>query len=380
MFKPSKRVSVALATAALAGTAGLTVLAPAASAGTVTPTVDCLVEALGNKHFIGPQDITVAATPTTVDPGGSTNLKVTLGASPATSPVSFTGVKVTPSIELQLGGGATGTVTVTGPETTMDVVKDAAIIPPPYTGDITIPGTAAGSVTITPVKLVTKIFIPGVNITQLTPCDIVSGGGVAETVTVKAPEPEVPTLSADPGVVEPGAATALSGVNWTPNSTPTAELCSGAVCNAAGISASTLAVGADGKLGGSVTIAAGTADGSYSVKVNNGAKTATAAITVKKKEIPVPQRKIALSKSDIRPWTFVKVTGENFTPNTLIAIIGVNGTTPVANFSAAWAGSDGKFSTWILVTSTKVNTITAAEIDWSFKLDKVAIAPITVKW
>ncbi|MGR6997979.1 hypothetical protein ACU686_07510 [Yinghuangia aomiensis] len=137
---------------------------------------------------------------------------------------------------------------------------------------------------------------------------------------------------------------------------------------------------ADGKLGGSVTVAAGTADGSYTVKVTNGAKSATAPITVKKKEIPVPQRKITLSKTSIRPWSFVKVTGENFTPNTLVAIIGVNGTTPVANFSAAWAGSDGKFCTYILVTSTKVNSITAAEIDTSFKFDKVAIAPITVKW
>lgn len=375
-----RRLAAGLGAGAIMAT-GLMAIAPAASAGTITPTVDCFVEAL-NKHFTGPQQIDLAVTPNPADPGASVTANVKLGASPATSPVPLTGVQVTPSITLQLGGGASGTVTVTGPTTTMDVAQNAPITPPPYAGQLTIPATAAGDVTFTPVKLVTTVFIPSYNITQVTPCDITSGGGVAETVTVKTPQPEVPTLSADPGTVEPGGSTALAGVNWAPNTPATAELCdtAGANCNPAGIAANTLAVGADGTLGGNVTVAAGTADGSYTVKVTTGAKSATAPITVKKKEIPVPQRKITLSKTSIRPWTFVKVTGENFTPNTLVAIIGVNGTTPVANFSAAWAGSDGKFCTYILVTSTKVNSITAAEIDTSFKFDKVAIAPITVKW
>ncbi|MDI2128961.1 hypothetical protein [Yinghuangia seranimata] len=380
MTSLGRRLAAGLGAGAIVAS-GLLAVAPAASAGTVTPTVDCFVEAL-NKHFVGPQSIDVTMSPKPADPGGSVTASVTLGASPATSPVALSGVQVTPTIEFTLGGGASGTVSVTGATTTMDVAQNAPITPPPYTGSVTIPATASGDVTFTPTKLVTKVFIPAYNLTQITPCDITSGGGAVETVPVKTPQPEVPTLSADPGTVEPGTATTLAGLNWTPNAPATAALCdaAGANCNAAGISANTLAVGADGKLGGTATVAAGTADGSYTVQVSQGAKTATAPIAVKKKEIPVPQRKITLSKTDIRPWTFVKVTGENFTPNTLIAIIGVNGTTPVANFSAAWAGSDGKFTTWILVTSTKVNTITAAEIDWTFKFDKVALAPIAVHW
>lgn len=380
MTSIGRRLAAGLGAGAIAAT-GLIALAPASSAGTINPTVDCYVQAL-DKHFVGAQSIDLAVTPNPTDPGASVTANVTLGPSPATSPLALSGVQVTPSIELRLGGGAEGTVTVTGPTTTMDIAQNAPITPPPYSGALTIPATAAGDVTFTPVKLVTTVFIPAYNLTQVTPCDITSGGGVAETVTVKEPQPEVPTLSADPGTVEPGAATTLAGVNWTPNGTATPELCdaAGANCNAAGISANTLAIGADGRLGGTATIAAGTADGSYTVKVTNGAKSATAPIAVKKKEIPVPQRKITLSKTSIRPWTFVKVTGENFTPNTLVAIIGVNGATPVANFSAAFAGKDGTFTTYILVTSTKVNSITAAEIDLTFKFDKVAIAPITVKW
>lgn len=380
MTSLGRRIAAGLGAGAIAAS-GLLALAPAASAGTITPTVDCFVEAL-NKHFEGPQSIELTATPNPADPGGSVTANVKLGASPATSPVALTGVEITPTIEFTLGGGASGTVSVTGATTTMDVAQNAPITPPPYSGTFTIPATASGEVTLTPTKLVTKVFIPAYNLTQITPCTIVSGGGVVETVTVKAPEPEVPTLSADPGTVEPGAATALAGVNWTPNSPATPELCdaAGANCNAAGIAANTLAVGADGRLGGTATIAAGTADGSYTVKVSQGAKTATAPITVQKKVVPVPQRKITLSKTTVRPWSFVKVTGENFTPNTVIAVIGLNGTQPVANFSAAFTGADGSFTTWILVTSTKVNTITAAEVDLSFKFDKVALAPITVKW
>jgi hypothetical protein len=75
----------------------------------------------------------------------------------------------------------------------------------------------------------------------------------------------------------------------------------------------------------------------------------------------------------------VKVTGENFTPNTAIALAGVEGANPTFNFGVAWTDNNGTFCSYILVTSKKTTGITAVEIDTSFKFDKLGMAAITVK-
>ena len=368
-----RRLTAGLGTAALA--AGLLAAAPAAFAGTTTGQVTCTLP-LGQGIKTGPQDVTIDA-PATAAPGETVTVKITLGPSPATSPIALDNVKAKPTIDLALSGGASGTVTIQGPELTISVPANQPITTPAYSGTFQIPATASGTVNLTPVKTVTSTQTPYG--TFDTPCDL-AGAGSAASVNVEAPQTE-PTLGANPGTVEPGAATELSGVNWTAGASASASLCAadGTACNPAGISASTLSIAPTGVLSGSVTVAAGTADGSYAVKVTDGAKTASTPVTVKKKEIPAPVRTITLSQSTVRPWTLVKVTGENFTPHTLVAIAGVEGTNPTFNFGVAFTDKNGKFCSYILVTSRKTTAITAVEIDTSFELNKLALAPITVK-
>lgn len=375
MNKRTMRVAAGLGAGTLAIT-GLVAAAPVAFAGTVTPNVTCSLP-LGQGEKSGPMAITVDG-PATAKPGETVELTITLGASPATSPAPLTGIKMTPSIAFDLSGGATGAVTLAGAQTTIDIPANEPIKSPPFKVAFQVPATADGTVSLTPTQTKTATVTPYGNFD--TPCVVTSGSGVAAGIAVQN-TPETATLSASPGSVEAGKETALAGTNWTPGASATPSLCAadGSACDPAAISASSLAIGATGVLSGGVTVAPGTADGSYSVKVTDGARTASTPLTVKKVEVPVAQRTVTLSKTTVRPWSIVKVTGENFTPNTLIAIAGVQGANPTFNFGVAWTDRNGKFSSYILVTSKKTTGITAVEIDTSFKLDKIGMAGITVK-
>lgn len=375
MKQRTKRLTAGLGVGTLAIT-GFLAAAPVAFAGTATPTVTCSLP-LGQGDKTGPMSVTVDG-PTTAGPGETVDLKITLGPSPATSPAALNGIKMTPSIDFALSGGATGSVTLAGAETTIDIPANTPIQSPPFSVRLQIPATATGTVDLTPTKTTTATVTPYGNFT--TPCAVTGGSGVVQSIAVRS-TPETATLSASPGTVEAGKETTLAGTNWTKGGTATPSLCAadGTACNPAGISANSLRIGADGVLSGGVTVAPGTADGAYSVQVTDGSRTASTPLTVKKVEVPVPQRKVTLSKSTVRPWTFVKVSGENFTPNTLIALAGVEGANPTLNFGLAWTDRNGRFSSWILVTSKKTTGITAVEIDTSFKFDKLGMAGITVK-
>ncbi|MCF2532910.1 hypothetical protein [Yinghuangia soli] len=380
MVNPSRRIATAVLAMAIAGTAGLTALAPGAVAATVSTPVNCVPPPGGGNAFDTTQNVDIVVTPSKATYAVGEKVTVTWAWKSYQNnpgPIRISAGMLQPFGQVNVAGAQTGVVEVTGGKNPQAAEIGSPIILPDMVGELTL--SAAGTVDLA----------PGINRTRPydTPsydaiCTPTATPQTSTTLKVEVPAPETATLTATPGTVEPGKATSLAGTKWTPGAAATPSLCdgAGANCSTAAISAHTLAIAADGTLSGTATVAAGTADGAYTVQVTDGTKTATAGLNVKKAEVPIPVRKITLSKNDVRPWTFVKVTGENFTPNTLIAVIGLNGTTPVANFSAAWAGADGKFCTWILVTSTKINSISAAEIDTSFKFDKVALSGISVHW
>jgi hypothetical protein len=380
MRKTSRKLSSAIAAAAILGTAGLTALAPTAGAETVSTLVNCVPPAAGGGPFDTTQNVDIVVTPAKASyaPGEKVTVTWTWKSYQNNpGPIEITPGMVQPFGEITVGGAQTGTVNVVGGKNTQATPIGQPLVLPDMVGELTL--NSVGTVELSPGVNRTRPYdAPSLDAV----CTPKATPSVSTRLKVEVPAPETATLAASPGTVEPGQAVTLSGTKWTAGATAVPELCDGAGtnCNPAGLAAHNLSIAADGNLSGTATIAAGTANGAYTIKVSDGAKSAIAGVNVKKTEVPIPVRKITLSKDSIRPWTFVKVTGENFTPNTLVAIIGLNGANPVLNFSAAWAGSDGKFSTWILVTSTKVNTITAAEIDTTFKFDKVALAPITVKW
>ncbi|MCF2532651.1 hypothetical protein [Yinghuangia soli] len=173
MGKSIKRSAGAFASLAVASGAVLA-MAPQASAGTITPTLKCVVPALGEAN--GPQSIQVDVTPASAAAGAKVKVKVTTGNSPIKAPIDVGPSKVTPSITFKLSSG--GTATVTGAEQTIDVKKDVPQKLAPFEGDLTIPAGASGKVDLTPEKMVTKTSFGD------TVCTITGGGGVVASVTV----------------------------------------------------------------------------------------------------------------------------------------------------------------------------------------------------
>ncbi|MDJ0382008.1 hypothetical protein [Streptomyces sp. G-G2] len=338
-------LGLAGAPAAQAGAAG--------AAGTINPTVHCTLPA-GQGEATGPQTMTVELSPSVVDPGGSVHAKVTLGGSPATSGISLSNVPTTPALDLAMSGGATGTVTVRGPEITMNVPANTPILIPPYEGDFLIPVTASGPVSFTPLRTLTQTKVLGS--TYQTPCDVTANGASIGTVIAQGTAGVPATLTAPTAPVRPSTPVALSGELWTPGGTPVPSLCdsTGGGCDPTKFASSALAVNAAKQLTGTATLAPAGAvpDGTYLVKVNDGTKEATAPLTVKA-FAPTGPRAFALSNAQGPVGSVTTVSGTNYRQDQWINIVGLNAdgltlddtavyvkTTPEGTFSAEFTISD----------------------------------------
>ncbi|UGQ14067.1 hypothetical protein LO772_10940 [Yinghuangia sp. ASG 101] len=325
---PLRRLRATRSGAVLAGSAlvlsgvGLTVLAPAAHAGTVTPTVHCVLPA-GQGEGTGPQSMTVDLSPASTTPGSTVHAVVTLGPGATNSTQTMNDIPTTPSIHLAMSGGATGNVTVTGPTTNIDVVAGQPVQLPTFEGDFLIPASANGVVEFTPTGTSTVTRVLGSNFT--TPCDVVSGGGVVATVTAQGAGSEQPSLTAPTGVIRPGNAIALSGAGYVASAAAVPALCdaSGGSCDTGLFTAHSLTISAAGVLSGSATLARSVADGNYVVQVTAGGKIAQAPVTVEA-FVPVGNPVITLDRGRGPVGTEVNVSGNNFPPNTTVRLNGVN--------------------------------------------------------
>ncbi|MCF2528972.1 hypothetical protein [Yinghuangia soli] len=339
-----RRSTSAMAASALAFAGLAAAVAPSAGAGTVAPTVHCVLP-MGQGEATGPQSVTVELDKTAVEPGGLIKGKVTLGESPAKSTVTMADIPTTPTIDLAMKGAATGTVTITGPEVPISVEQGKPVPIPPYEGTFTVPASAAnGTVEFTVAKMVTYTKVIGQ--TFSTTCDIVSGGdAVVASVDVGGSTGEQPTVAAAEGVHLLGSQVAVTGTKWTPNAAVTASLCDadGSACSASAFTASTLAVDAQGNLSGTVTLAAtGIADGAHLIKVGDGAKEATGALATKAKV--TTERNATVDRASGPVGTVVTIHGTEWLPNRRVIITGVGSPSdPVL----VTAGPDGTFvATW----------------------------------
>jgi hypothetical protein len=203
---------MASAVLALGCTAGPTLaLAPfAAAAEPLTVQVHCVIP-LDQPAVDGPQQIALDGPTDPVKPGDKVRIKVTLGGSPATSPLPFPGTPLTPSIQLVLGGGAKAEVTLQGPKMRVDIPgTPALIVVPPYEGEITVPADAKGDITVAPGKMVTSTAIFG---DQITTCFPTAPAPPAMTLKVaaQAPAPDAPSeVPADQPAASAGSAAAPS--------------------------------------------------------------------------------------------------------------------------------------------------------------------------
>ncbi|MFD8824914.1 hypothetical protein ACFV1C_21475, partial [Streptomyces sp. NPDC059605] len=352
-------------------------VAAAAGAGTVTPTVQCAVPA-GMGEATGPQEMSVDLSPSIVDPGGKVHAKVALGPSPATSGLSLNDVPTTPSIDLAMSGGATGTVTVTGPQVNLDIPAGKPIEIPPYEGDFLIPADASGPITFTPVRNLTRTKVLGS--TYETPCDVVSGGGSVGTVTAEGTAGHPATLTAPTTPVRPSTAVALTGSLWTAGATPVPSLCAadGGGCDPGKFASHTLAISGSGELTGSAVLAAAGAvpDGSYLVKVGDGTKEATAPLTVRA-FVPTGPRAITLSRSGAPVGSVVRVTGSNYFQDRWINTVGLDANGATLDDTAVYVKSapDGTFGADFTVSDP---AITAIQVDEGNDPATVLTTPFTV--
>ncbi|MEU0939339.1 MULTISPECIES: hypothetical protein [unclassified Embleya] len=201
--------SAALALGCTVGSA-LALAPPAGAAEPLIVQVHCVIP-LDQPAVDGPQQISLEAPSDPVRPGDKVKIKVTLGGSPATSPLPFPGTPLTPSIQLVLSGGASGELTLQGPRMRVDIPgTPAQIVVPPYEGEITVPLDARGDIRIAPGKMVTSTAIFG---DQITTCFPTAPAPPAATLKVdaagKAPEGPQGT-AASPGAGQPPASGATS--------------------------------------------------------------------------------------------------------------------------------------------------------------------------
>ncbi|WP_405492004.1 hypothetical protein [Streptomyces sp. NBC_00096] len=333
------------------------VLAPVAQAGTIRPTVHCVLPA-GQGDPSGPQDVTVELSPATVAPGGKVHAKITLGPGPAVSPMKLDDVPSTPSIDLVMSGGATGKVTVQGPTVPVDVpMQPAPIVIPPYEGDFFVPASASGPIQFTPVKMNTATVVFGGNYN--TPCDVVSGGGVVGTVTAQGGGGAEATVSAPTGPVKPSTSVPLAGGGWTAGAAATASLCDagGAGCDATKLTASSLVIDASGALIGSVTLANSwtVADGSYSVQVSDGTKQAKAPLEVKA-YVPAGPYELTASPNRAAVGTVITVSGKNYHQDQQLNVVALDAAGNTLDDTAVYPNTttDGTFSTEFTISDPAI--------------------------
>ncbi|MYW02114.1 hypothetical protein [Streptomyces sp. SID3343] len=343
----TRRVSATMAGSVimLAGV-GLTALAPSAYAGTVTPTVHCVLPA-GQGEATGPMDMTVTLTPANAAPGTPVHAVVKTGAGPANSTIGASNVSVTPSLQLTMSGAATGVVTVQGPTFKVNLTSGQPVPIPQYEGDFFLPATGQGAINFTPLRTSTVTDYFGSHTTN---CDVTAGGGVVSSVNVQGPGSGQPTLTAPTGTLRPGTTVAFSGLGFAANATATPSLCdaNGGNCLTTRFTASTLAVSAQGVLTGTATLAAsGIPNGSYVAKVSTATAEATSPVTVQA-YVPAGPRELTAGPNRGPVGTTVNLSGKNYNANRSITLqaldasganVGNYVTGPRSSPEGVWTGS-----------------------------------------
>lgn len=337
MMRVSKRTAALLGAVTMAGTAGLTALAPSAVAGTVTVQAACKVPIVGDQN--GPQEIKVDFTPVEGPAGTTVTATVDLGPPPIKSPIAVSNAKAQSTLQLTMSGAATGTIDLAGPEVTLDIPANVPINPAPFTKTFTIPaGASAGDIAFTPKGTINNTDIPGFG-KQVANCTF-TGGGTVASFKVKPLAPGEVSLSATPAEVAVGGTTALAGANW-PDGTPTVEICKAADCKADRIATKDVKVLA-GALSGNIALAESVTPGDYTVKVTVADKFKETALKVKAK--PAPEITLTPASGKVNEKT--TVAGVNFPPSKEVTVSGLKADgsatsdTPVKKA----AGADGSFS------------------------------------
>lgn len=167
------------------------------------------------------------------------------------------------------------------------------------------------------------------------------------------------TLSAGAAKVKPGGTIALFGGDWPSGTTPTAALCTadGGSCDSTRISGSTLRIGADGTLAGTVTVAGSTPRAVYALQVTAGGAQALTPLTV------APSF-VVLTPSAGPKGTAVTVVGQGFAKVATVSIVGLraDGSQTSDPAKTKVVGLDGAFSQTFTVNAADTVAIRVREV------------------
>ncbi|WP_436777244.1 hypothetical protein [Yinghuangia sp. YIM S09857] len=348
MMRVNKRAAAFLGAVTIAGGAGLTVLAPAATAATVTAQAKCQVPVLGEKT--GPQDISVTLTPTAGPAGIEVTANVDLGPPPITAPAEFKDSTAQSTLHLEMSGAATGTVDLVGPVVELTIPANVPIDPEPYTTTFTVPASATvdGTITFTPKGSTNVTVLPGLG-KQTAPCTYTSDAVATYDVKPAAAQPG--TVVVAETSVEPGATVTVSGENWTAP-LGKVQLCdaSNACKDITGVTRSE----ADNKIAGTPTIPADTAGGKYKIKVAYAD-----GVSALSNEFSVTAPAITLDPVEGPVDTKVKVTGKDFPAGKPVEVVGLKGDAPTEDKASGTVKDDGTFSVDLTVKNKDTTKIKA---------------------
>lgn len=348
MMRVNKRAAALLGAVTIAGSAGLTVLAPAANAAKVTAQATCQVPVLGEKK--GPQDISVTLTPATGPAGIEVTANVDLGPPPITAPAEFPNSTAQSTLHLVMSGAATGDIDLVGPVVNLTIPAGVPIDPAPFTTTFTVPASATvdGTITFTPKGSTNVTVLPGLG-EQKAPCTY-TGDAVA-TYAVKPPAAEPGTVSVAETTVEAGATVTVSGENWK------AALGKVQLCDASNVCKDITGVTrteADNKIAGTPTVPADTAGGKYKIKVayEDG-------VSALSNEFTVTAPGITLDPVEGPVDTKVKVTGKDFPAGKSVEVVGLKGDTATEDKATGTVKEDGTFTVDLTVKNKDTTKIKA---------------------
>lgn len=272
MRKPAKGLAAVVGTVVAAVGAVVTVGSTAAHAETVTYNVHCTPPSVGGSpfDFAAQVDLSVSPSKPTYAVGDQVTVTWTWKAA-ANNPsgVTVNADSVQPFGTVNVSGAQGGTVALSGPKKNASTPSGQPLWLSNMTGTLTI--AKPGAIHLSPGSYKNVASMLG---TWETPCDATGTPGVSTTLQVDG-SVQPATLGLSRTEVRPGSVPfQLTGANWpSGGAAPVVELCAadGSACSTSRVTATGVAVDADGNLAGRVSVPSTTAEGDYKVRVASGA-------------------------------------------------------------------------------------------------------------
>lgn len=299
---------------------------------------------------------------------------------PPSSPIpSIPADSTKPVGQINLTGAQTGVLTVEGERKNLETPRGEPLVITDMKATLTL--TAAGTLNLAPKQHSTFSLVFGID--AETECLPLSTPPISTSITVEEGQAALPELDAPTGEAHPGWTLGLAGRNFAPNATPQLKLCNadGSNCLADRFTANTLAIDGAGKLTGTATLAkTGLPNGDYVISVVDGTAEARRPVTITA-YVPPGERSLVIDPAAAPVGGTVTVTGENWTPNTGLNMVGLDASGLIVGSPVSTIFTDhmGKFTARYTVPDLAAQfPVTQIRVREGISSTKRVIKPFTV--